>query len=53
MVLKGLTNIELARRLGCTKTWISLVINGHAKSEWVRKGIAEALGEPYEKIWEE
>lgn len=51
MILKGLTNVELAKRIQVSKTWISLVIWGHAKSERVRRRIAEELGVSYEELW--
>ncbi len=42
---------ELARRTGKSRTWLSLVLNGHFKGLPTRKAIAEALGVPYEELW--
>lgn len=51
MALKGLTSREVAREIGCSETWFSLVINGHRKSPRVRKAIAETLGVSYKSLW--
>lgn len=42
---------ELARAIGRSRTWVSLVLHGHRKSPATRKAIAEALGVPYERLW--
>jgi len=44
---------EIARRLGKSRTWISLVWNRHFRGEKTRKEIAELLGIPYEELWGE
>jgi transcriptional regulator with XRE-family HTH domain len=51
MMLKGITGKEIARRERVSMTWVSLVLNGRAPSERIRRAIAEALRVSYESIW--
>ena len=44
---------KLAKKVGRTRTWVSLVWHGHRKSKPTRRAIAEALGVPYEELWDE
>lgn len=44
---------ELSRKIGQSRTWVSLVWNGRVKGKKTRKLIAEALGIPYEELWGE
>lgn len=41
----------LARHIGLSRTYVSLVLHGHKKSKRARKLIAEALGIPYNELW--
>ena len=41
----------LARRIGRTRTWTSLVLHGHEKSPVTRELIAAALGVRVEELW--
>jgi lambda repressor-like predicted transcriptional regulator len=41
----------LAKRIGRTRTWVSLVLNGHEKSPVTRGLIASALGVRIEELW--
>ena len=52
----GLVKVDitkLAKKINRTRTWVSLVWHGHRKSIPTRKAIAEALGVPYEELWED
>lgn len=51
MVLKGITSVSLARKLGITPTWMSLIVNGRKESRRVQKAIADALGVDYAVLW--
>jgi len=42
---------ELARTIGRTRTWVSLVLNGHRKGDATRRAIAKALNMPYARLW--
>lgn len=53
MILQGLTNKDIARKTGVSKTWVSLVLCGHVKSERIRQAIAAAVGVPVEELWPE
>lgn len=53
MVLKGVKTIDIARHEGVTRTWVSLVLNRHARSRRIRKAIAKALGVSYKDLWGE
>ncbi len=44
---------KLARRIRRSRTWTSLVLYGHEKSEPTRKAIADALGKRVEYLWPE
>lgn len=53
---KGLYRVDvtaLARRIGRTRTWVSLVLHGHKKSRVTRELIASALGTTVEDLWAE
>ena len=51
LLLRGITQVEIARRLGVTKTWVSLIVNHKASSERVQRYIARLLNLPYEQVW--
>jgi len=51
MVLAGVCNRDICRKLGVSETWVSLVVNGKAPSVRIRQAIADACGQPYEKLW--
>jgi lambda repressor-like predicted transcriptional regulator len=51
MMRRGVTTIQIARALGVTRTWVSLVLNERAESPRVRKAIAEALGVKVKDLW--
>lgn len=53
MVLKGIQTKQLAQKIGYSRTWVSLNLNGKRKSERTQRLIAEALGIPYEELWGE
>ncbi|WP_428985662.1 helix-turn-helix domain-containing protein [Thermodesulfovibrio yellowstonii] len=42
----------IARKIGKSRTWVSLVWNRRQKSRKTQELIAEALGIPYEELWE-
>ncbi|MBI5205089.1 MAG: hypothetical protein HZA11_09245 [Nitrospirae bacterium] len=43
----------LAKRIGRTRTWVSLVVNGHEESPVTRELIASALGVTVNELWPE
>lgn len=51
LLMKGITLAEIARGLGVSRTWVSLVVNGHKKSRRIQEAIADALGVSYESLW--
>lgn len=51
MALHEVTGTQIARDLGYTKTWISLVINKKRRSVKVQKAIAKAIRKPYSEVW--
>jgi len=52
LVDQDLSIAELARRIDKSRTWTSLVINGHMKSPGTRKAIAHELGKRVDELWE-
>ena len=53
MVLQGLQNKQIAKKLRVTPTWVSLVVCGHRRSDRVRGAIASALGMSVAELWPE
>ncbi|HEX3045821.1 MAG TPA: helix-turn-helix transcriptional regulator [Bacillota bacterium] len=51
MILKGITQVSIAKKLGVAPSMISMVIYGKEKSPRVRKEIARILGKPVREIW--
>lgn len=51
LLLENITCAELTKELGVSRTWISLVVNGHKKSNRIRKAIAYRLGKKVEDLW--
>lgn len=51
MLRKGITQAEIARRLGVSGATVSLVVSGRMRSRRVEQEIAEALGLPREILW--
>lgn len=51
LLMKDITCASLARELGVSRTWISLVVNGHQKSSRIRKAIAHRLGKNIKELW--
>jgi lambda repressor-like predicted transcriptional regulator len=46
-----LTVAELARRIGRSRTWTTLVLYGHRPSPPARRAIARALGMRIAELW--
>ncbi len=53
MVLKGVTGVDIARKLGISRVTVAVVLNGHGKSRRVQKAIADALERPVSELWPE
>jgi len=53
MVLQGLQNNHIAKRLRVTPTWVSLVVCGHRHSDRVQQAIAAALNMSVAELWPE
>jgi len=51
MIRAGVTQKEIAAKLGCSPEMVSLVVRGLAVSHRVRKAIAEKLGMDVKRIW--
>lgn len=51
LLLKNITSADIARELGVSRTWMSLVVNGHKKSDRIRKNIANKLSMTVEELW--
>jgi Ner family transcriptional regulator len=48
---RGVTQADIARRLGVSKTTINYVITGKTLSRRVAEAIAEASGKPLKSLW--
>jgi len=53
MKVKRLTNSHIAKEVGVTPEWISMVIHGRAKSARIKQAISECLEIPYNELWPE
>lgn len=53
LIDQSLSIAELARRIGKSRTWTSLVINGNMKSPATRMLIARGLGVKVQELWPE
>lgn len=51
MVLKGISGVEIARRLGLSPVTIYIVVSGRGKSRRVQQTIADALGMSFAELW--
>jgi hypothetical protein len=51
MALADVKGVDIARSLGVTPTWVSLVLRGHKRSARVQGAIAAAVGKPVEELW--
>ena len=51
LVRIGLSQADLARRVGCWRTAVASTISGNLKTPYIRRGIAEAIGLSYEVVW--
>lgn len=52
MLIKGVTVGQLAGQLGVTHVAVSRTVHGKCSSRRIKTAIAEAVGEPYEELWE-
>lgn len=51
LILKGITQRQIAQRLGVSDAAVSQVIYGVEKNRRIREAIAEALEQPVEQVW--
>lgn len=51
LILKGITQRQIAQRLGVSDAAVSQVIYGVEKNRRIREAIAEALEQPIEQVW--
>jgi transcriptional regulator with XRE-family HTH domain len=51
MLKRGITQTELANKLGLSLPYINLVINGKRKIGWIQEAIAKELGLSIEDLF--
>jgi transcriptional regulator with XRE-family HTH domain len=44
MIKRGLSQTELARRIGISLPHLNLIINDRRRTQWIREAIAKELG---------
>lgn len=49
--IKGITLTALAQELGLSRSMVTHVIHGHARSQRVEQRISQALGKPAATLW--
>lgn len=50
--IKGITLVSLALELGLSRSMVTQVVHGYARSKRVEERIAKALGKPVKSIWQ-
>jgi lambda repressor-like predicted transcriptional regulator len=51
LLIKGITQASIAKKLGVTESLVSMVVHGKEKNSEIRKAIAKAVGKPIREIW--
>lgn len=51
MVLKGVSNQDIARKYNVSETWVSLVLHGKGESRRIKKAIARSVRVRIEDLW--
>jgi len=51
MVLKGVKQVDICRKLNVAPATVSLIVSGKKVSARIRKAIARALGVKVEELW--
>jgi transcriptional regulator with XRE-family HTH domain len=51
MVIKGIKQVDICRRLDVRPSTVSLIVSGKKKSARIRAAIAKALGVPVADLW--
>jgi len=49
----GVSQEEIAKKLGITRVYVNRIINGERSTKRVRQAIADALRMPFEEVWGE
>lgn len=53
LIERDMSITDLAKKVGITRSWLSLVLNGHHKSYHTRIKISRLLNISYEELWEQ
>lgn len=51
MVLKGITGVDIARKLNLSPVTVYIVVSGRGKSRRIQQTIANALGMSFTELW--
>ncbi len=51
LLLRGISQAEIAEVIGCSRDLVSHVINGRRTTRRIREAVAKALGRDVEAIW--
>jgi lambda repressor-like predicted transcriptional regulator len=51
LILKGVSQVSIARKLGVAPSLVSMVIHGTEKNEKIRKAIAKIIEKPVRELW--
>jgi transcriptional regulator len=50
---KGVTQTEIAKKLGCNRQWVNHIVVGRQRNERVEKAIAKIIGMKREELWDD
>ena len=53
LILRDITGLDIAKKLGISKQAVSAVVNGRTRSRVVRQAIAEAINKPVSEVFPE
>jgi hypothetical protein len=51
LILNGVKNRDIARKLGVNDSAVSLAINGYQNSRRIQEAIAESIHKPFIAVW--
>jgi gp16 family phage-associated protein len=51
LIRQGITGVDIARKAGCSKQYVSAIIKGKRKNERIQGIISSYINKPVSEIW--